>query len=174
VWIESFRNIKQQGFNFSNQYSINYNEVLNEITATAIGGGDTLKNENGVLTFMEDDQHYLKDFFHPKISNITALIGKNSSGKSNVIDFILTAIAKGKRARLTHNYILVFKKDNQPFFFGRTNNNSLENSSLSSLGVEIGKINPEDEWESMFYTNVADNKDYIFEDSSVRNFSFKA
>ncbi|MBL1410968.1 AAA family ATPase [Sphingobacterium faecale] len=174
AWIGKFRNIEHQNFNFSNQYNIDYNEIANEITATAIDGGDALKNENGVLTFIEDDQHYLKNFFHTKISNISALIGKNSSGKSNVIDFILTAISKGNRGKLASNYILVFKKDNQPFFFGKTKNNSLENSSLSSLGVEMGKINPDDEWESMFYTNVADNKDYIFEDSSVHDFSFKA
>ncbi|VTR49153.1 AAA family ATPase [Sphingobacterium thalpophilum] len=173
LWIESFRNIDRQGFNFSNQYDIYYNEVTNEITVDEIGSADTLKNENGILNFGSGDQHYLKDFFHPNISNITAIIGKNSSGKSNVIDFILTAISRGNRSKLTSNYVLVFKKDNQPLFFGRTKKNSLETSILSFQGTKLKKINPDDEWESMFYTNVADNKDYIFEDGSVHNFSFK-
>ncbi|MCL7987090.1 ATP-binding protein [Sphingobacterium sp. lm-10] len=173
LWIDDFRNIKQQEFNFSNQYSLTYDQISNEISATSIGGGLALKEKNGTLEFEEDYEHYLNDFFHPKISNITAIIGKNSSGKSNVIDFILTAISSGSRGKLKNNYILLFKKNSQPFFFGRTEKRGTETSMLSCQGIKLSKINPSDEWESMFYSNVADNKNYIFEDSTVHNFSFK-
>lgn len=181
VWIDKFRNIDNKGFNFSNQYEIVYDKDSNNLTINFIGGGNALINDQESLKFDETKRFYLKDFFHPNILNISAIIGKNSSGKSNVIDFILTAISTGNRDRLTSknnsqdptpNYVLIFKKDGKPYFFGRTSQNNINNSFINCNEHRLEKLRPDFEWDSIFYTNVADNKDYIFEGSSVYNFSF--
>lgn len=187
VWIEKFRNIDNKGFNFSNQYEINYNKELNDLTVDYISGGNALTENNGDLKFNDTNSFYLKDFFHPNIFNISAIIGKNSSGKSNVIDFILTAISIGNRERLTTkdrktrkgekqdptpNYVLIFKKDGKPYFFGRTSQNNIMNSFINCNGLQIENVKPDSEMDTMFYSNVADNKEYIFDGSSVYNFSF--
>lgn len=181
VWIEKFRNIEGKGFNFSNQYDLNYERDTNNITINLIDGSTALTTQNGVLRFKADSNNYLENFFSSDssettsdISQISAIIGKNSSGKSNVIDFILTAISRGSRDRLSSNYVLIFKKNEQPYFWGKTENNNLTGSTITSMQAELEKIDPVREWESMFYSNVADNKEYIFENSSVNNCSFEA
>lgn len=181
VWIEKFRNIDDKGFNFSNQYDLKYDSDSNNITINLIDGSSALTVQNGILRFKADSSNYLEDFFDSDssettsyISQISAIIGKNSSGKSNVIDFILTAISRGSRDRLSSNYVLIFKKNDKPYFWGKTNQNSLPASKITSLQVELEKTDPVREWESMFYSNVADNKEYVFENSTVNNCSFEA
>lgn len=174
VWIENFRNIDDKGFNFSNQYEINYDKTSNDLTIRLINNDNALIAEDNSLKFKDYGEHYLKDFFDPKIHNISAIIGKNSSGKSNVIDFILTSISKNNRNRLNTNYVLIFKKDDRPFFWGKTEDHDLLNSSIKSLGLSLEKMDPYRSWNTIFYSNVADNKDYIFEGSSVFNFSYTA
>lgn len=177
VWVEKFRNIENVGFNFSNQYEINYNKEENEIILNTVDGESALKEDDVKLLF-NDEKHYLEDFFQIQnknnvtISQVSALIGKNSSGKSNIIDFILTAISTGSRNKLQSNYILVFKKDDELCFFGKTNNNNLGTSTVNCLNKNVSKIEPDKNWTSMFYSNVADNKEHIFNDSSVYNYSF--
>ncbi|GAA6765695.1 hypothetical protein AAFH68_16330 [Flavobacterium sp. CGRL1] len=182
LWIDNFRNINNKGFNFSNQYEIKYDRSLNDLTINMIDGNSALTKRGSNLKFKDESSNYLKNFFNSdsseaisEISQITAIIGKNSSGKSNVIDFILTAISGGKRDRINStNYVLVLKKNDKPYFWGRTQGNSLPNSNIKCLGVAVAKINPSAEWETMFYSNVADNKEYLFEGSSINNCSFEA
>lgn len=174
VWIENFRNIENKGFNFSNQYEVSYDKSSNDIKIQLINGDNALIIEDDNLKFRDYGIHYLKDFFDPEIHNISAIIGKNSSGKSNVIDFILTAISKNNRNRLNTNYVLIFKKDNQPFFWGKTSDHDLLNSLIKSSELPLEKMDPFRSWNTIFYSNVADNKDYIFEGSSVFNFSHAA
>lgn len=173
IWIEKFRGIKDKGYNFSNQYEISYDKGENEVFIKDINGNDALEIQGNALSFINDDNYYLKDFFGSTISQITAIIGKNSSGKSNLLDFILTAISRGARRNLSGNYVLIFKKGNIPLFFGKTAGKSVNNSSLKIQQVELRKFRPEKEWETMFYSNIADKREYLFEGSTTYNFSFE-
>lgn len=64
------RNIKDCEFNFSPEYRFHYDKEENSLSIE--------KNENYISNFWEAE----------KILNITALIGKNGSGKSNLIELI--------------------------------------------------------------------------------------
>lgn len=174
VWIEDFRGITDKGYNFSNQYEIKYDKDSNEISIKGINGDEVLEVKNENLSFIKDDTYYLKDFFGPTISQITAIIGKNSSGKSNLLDFILTAISRGARNKLRKNYVLIFKKDDSPLFFGKTEGKSVRNSSVKYKKLELNKTRPEKNWETMFYSNVADKREYLFEGSTTYDFSLES
>ena len=64
LWVEEYKNIKNQGFNFSPRFDCKYNENTNELTI----------NEN---------KEYVSIF--PENINITAIVGENGSGKSSLL-----------------------------------------------------------------------------------------
>ena len=66
LWVEDYKNIKKQGFNFSPRFECDFKD--NELTIT--------EKENYVSIF-------------PDNINITAIVGENGSGKSSIINSIL-------------------------------------------------------------------------------------
>jgi ABC-type multidrug transport system ATPase subunit len=64
LWVEKYKNIENQGFNFSPRFRCEYDEKTNELTI----------NEN---------KDYVSIF--PDNINITAIVGENGSGKSNLL-----------------------------------------------------------------------------------------
>lgn len=67
LWVEDYKNIHQQGFNFSGRYRCNYDADLNELTI-----------------------YESKDYIHvfPENINVTAIIGENGSGKSSILNCV--------------------------------------------------------------------------------------
>ena len=69
LWVEDYKNIHEQGFNFSPRFDCHY--------------------DGKELTIKENDD-YIENFFGENI-NVTVIVGKNGSGKSS----LLKAIRKG-------------------------------------------------------------------------------
>jgi predicted ATPase len=67
LWVEEYKNIKNQGFNFSPRFKCEFDENTKELTIT--------KNENYVSIF-------------PENINVTAIVGENGSGKSGILKSI--------------------------------------------------------------------------------------
>ncbi|MDD3854677.1 AAA family ATPase [Sulfurimonas sp.] len=65
LWVEDYKNIHHQGFNFSPRFTCQYNEATQELSIT--------KNEEHVSIF-------------PPNINVTAIVGENGSGKSSVFE----------------------------------------------------------------------------------------
>ncbi len=64
LWVEDYKNISKQGFDFSPRFECEYDEEKNELTI----------NEN---------KDYVSIF--PDNINITAIVGENGSGKTNIV-----------------------------------------------------------------------------------------
>ncbi|CAA6801634.1 MAG: Unknown protein [uncultured Sulfurovum sp.] len=86
LWVEEYKNIKEQGFNFSPRFECTY--------------------ENNELTIVEKkEDEYIKDFFGTNI-NITAIVGRNGSGKSSLFELLIETI---------HTFFKDFLKEKEKF-----------------------------------------------------------
>ena len=74
LWVEDYKNIHEQGFNFSPRLHCEYDDIKKELT-------------------IDENNDYISDFFGENI-NVTAIVGKNGSGKSSVLKNILENILK--------------------------------------------------------------------------------
>lgn len=72
LWVEDYKNIQKQGFNFSPRFRCEYNEE---------------KNELEIIDKEETGEFYPKNFFGDNV-NVTAIVGENGSGKSSLVKFI--------------------------------------------------------------------------------------
>ncbi len=70
LWVEEYKNIHEQGFNFSPQFSCSYDKEKKELTIN--------KNSDGI-----------ENFFGNK-TNVTAIVGKNGSGKSAILELLFS------------------------------------------------------------------------------------
>lgn len=89
IWISSFRNIRQQGFNLSSRYRCLYDPVKN--------GFDII-----------DNPKYIPDFFGKGISNVTAIVGENAAGKTNLLELI-NYLMDGGNTSIGEPFLLLFE-----------------------------------------------------------------
>lgn len=71
LWVEDYKNIHRQGFNFSPRFTCKYDEATQELT-------------------IDEKKDYVNIF--PKNINVTAIVGENGSGKSSVQKLIFLLI----------------------------------------------------------------------------------
>ena len=88
LWVEEYKNIKNQGFNFSPRFECEF--------------------KDGVLT-IDENKNYVSIF--PDNINITAIVGENGSGKSSLLNYINNLEKTNPRG------IIIYQKDNQYFCF---------------------------------------------------------
>ena len=89
LWVEKYKNIHKQGFNFSPRFECKY--------------------ENDTLTIIEKDKdEYIENFFGDNI-NVTAIVGKNGSGKSSVLEFLLLILLNKENE---YKYFLICLENN--------------------------------------------------------------
>jgi len=64
LWVEDYKNIKEQGFNFSPRFDCHY---------------------DGEELMIKENPEHISNFFGENI-NVTAIVGKNGSGKSRILE----------------------------------------------------------------------------------------
>ena len=81
LWVEEYKNIRNQGFNFSPRFECEFD------------------GENLTIT---ENKDYMSIF--PDKINITAIVGENGSGKSNLLNFISSILLTDE---IKYNYFLI-------------------------------------------------------------------
>ena len=100
LWVEEYKNIKNQGFNFSPRFECEFKD-----------GNLTICDKKRKECKNND---YLENFFGENI-NITAIVGENGSGKSSIISYIMQILYKLKE-RNQKNYIFVYSKNSENYY----------------------------------------------------------
>ena len=94
LWVENYKNIQKQGFNFSPRFRCEYDEE---------------KNELEIVDKEETGEFYPKNFFGDNI-NVTAIVGENGAGKSSILELL----PYGEKIKnQNRKVIILFKKDNK-------------------------------------------------------------
>ncbi len=99
LWIEDYKNIYRQGFNFSPLYDFEFTPTDFDEKGKVIGGKLEDKMD---LKERETKEKFYKDFFNIEnekddegikkgtITNVTAIVGENGAGKSSLIQNLLS------------------------------------------------------------------------------------
>ncbi|KAF2508371.1 AAA family ATPase [Flavobacterium zhairuonense] len=82
VWIKEYKNIINTGFNFNHSVDQEFRFENNEL----------------IISILPKS---FKNFFKENVSNVTAIVGKNGSGKTNLTEFINYNLAHATNGRLS-------------------------------------------------------------------------
>lgn len=140
LWIEDYKNIHHQGFNFSPKYRF---EFKPEFRKEADGklpkdkeGKDIFEVIGGTLKDKKLDS-ISENFFEPSqevkdawnkseklgtITNITAIVGANGAGKSNLLDFIKDILREEfaiKKNRKSYRFVCIFQDEQENYHYSK-------------------------------------------------------
>ena len=77
--INKYKRFREEGFNFSPQYQYTFEHSISK--EKYLGELTWIKNEN-----------FIDDFFPDNIESLTAVVGKNGTGKSHVLEVIILVL----------------------------------------------------------------------------------
>lgn len=153
IWVEKFRNFENLGLNLSSSVKFKY-DIIDNILAQ---------------NFNED---LPSNFFGESIKDVTGIIGKNGSGKSNALELICKAL-KGGKSDINSPFFIITEENKKYICY---HNFKSKIPPRSDLKIELeeypGKINP---LKVVFFSNVFDERRNDFNsdvsDISVNNLS---
>ncbi|QKF76293.1 AAA family ATPase [Arcobacter defluvii] len=138
LWVKNYKNIVEQGFNFSPRFRCEYDEDTKELKIID-------KDETG--------EFYPKNFFGDNI-NVTAIVGENGSGKSS----LLLGITNSK---------IIIRRDNQFYtndftseIHKFTNINREKDYDIIYMDFDLIKINPITDFWDFSQQNIYDKNLY--------------
>lgn len=138
IWAEKFRNFSNIGINLSSSLKFHYDNVQN-----------VLESESCVSL-----PH---NFFGEGISEVTGIIGKNGSGKSNALELICKVL-KGGKTDVGGDFLVIVEDNNELVCFHHFKNSNppkVNNKKDISFQEYPGKINP---LKVVFFSNVFDDR----------------
>jgi|SRR5690554_2903485 len=97
LYIHDYRRFKKQNINFGSEYIFHYDEKLK-------------------IFSIENNNLYIDNFYNQNennnISNVSAIIGENGTGKTGLIDYIIKIYSDGALFGNDEPFMFIMKKDN--------------------------------------------------------------
>jgi energy-coupling factor transporter ATP-binding protein EcfA2 len=116
LWVEEYKNIHKQGFNFSPRFKCHYDENINELT-------------------IDENKDYVSIF--PENINVTAIVGENGSGKSSVLEFLLELFSEEFGRESRNRCLLLYLYKNIPRYYSyKVSSLNMNELTINSLKIE--------------------------------------
>ncbi len=110
LWVEEYKNIKRQGFNFSPRFKCEFKAEYEKDKE------DKEKLKDNCELIIDDKNKDYESIF-PENINVTAIVGENGSGKSALLEVLLSALSENRESDslfsngIQSNYFLIYKYD---------------------------------------------------------------
>ncbi len=147
IWIEKFRNFENFCLNLSSKDKFNYDYLSNRL--------------NKIETDEVPD-----DFFGKRITDVTAIIGKNGTGKSNALELICM-ILKGAKSKLNSEFFIITQEGDEFICHSRLSKGTPIASFPMAAEDYSGSVS---NLKIVYFSNVFDQRISNF-DSSVSDIS---
>jgi len=120
LWVEDYKNIKKQGFDFSPKFDCHYD-------------GETLTIKENIDE--KGNKQYIENFFGDNI-NVTAIVGKNGSGKSRILELISLFRFERLRGELSSKTILMIFRNGNNLYIPSGYSASVGGDSFKSFNID--------------------------------------
>ena len=112
LWVENYKNIQKQGFNFSPRFKCEFKDEYDE------KGILKYNCELEIIDKDETGEFYPKNFFGDNI-NITAIVGENGSGKSSVLEILKygNSLSYDFKTKKPHCFYILYDEIKESFIF---------------------------------------------------------
>ncbi len=98
LWVEEYKNIKRQGFNFSPRFRCEFKDEYEKDK----DGNEVLEDDCELI--IEKNEDYVSIF--PENINVTAIVGENGSGKSSVFEIFSNILRLNNNEQFNYFYVL--------------------------------------------------------------------
>lgn len=138
IWAADYKGFVNQGFNLATDYVFNYSV------------------SNSMLSRTENKKH-INNFFGEGITDIVGIIGKNASGKTNILELI-QYVVEGANTIINKPFFAVFSDDRKfvIYYYKMPNINSEFGAEHKSYEGKIQEIN------TIFFSNIFDGRRHNF------------
>ncbi|MDX4036320.1 AAA family ATPase [Aliarcobacter skirrowii] len=106
LWVEKYKNIKEQGFNFSPNFECEFFPIYEKYRDENGEEKEKLKEDCELKIIPKENP--LKDIFGKNI-NVTAIVGENGSGKSSILSVLIDLFTENLDEDEYRNYIAIYK-----------------------------------------------------------------
>ena len=164
LWVNKYKNIKNQGFNFSTKFNCNFYAKFDE--------NNQLEN----FCKLEINPTSINSIFPEKI-NLTAIVGKNGSGKSSLLEILSNKYSPVEYQNLFFVFFDSDKKNLQLCGAKREHKgwielSELDNQNKFNISV-IEDISVIDDTKTIYFSNLLNENDLVlpsfFVDRSYSN-----
>lgn len=148
IWIEDYKNIKKQGFNFSPKYRFEYDSDKSELK-------------------MDERENAIDNFFGDGVSNVTAIVGENGAGKTTLLQLLSMLPSKDSDYfnKKPNGYVVAILNDDNELIAETKIDitvNSKKNITIKKSDEKLfSKISP------IVYSHVFTNQKEIFGKNSI-------
>lgn len=143
IWVEDYKGFKNEGFNFNSKYTFDFDP------------------SEGIL-IKTYSKKYISNFFGEDISEVTGVVGKNSSGKTNILELIQYVI-DGANTIINKPFFVLFTEDDifKIYQFRMEKISPNFNAQILQYNGRIKNLN------SIFISNIFDGRSHNFNKSII-------